>query len=137
MTSLATRKQVEALFEYLDDHPNGVSVPQIEAHLSTLFTHVNHVPGLVYLARNQFGDGVIVTAYDYGRGVYIYRFAKSVHEGGTYVERRVMMIRSIITNVIGLIDRLLAKFPAEDGTRMIEARTRLQDAHRILDNSRP
>lgn len=135
MTSY-TQQQVEALLEYLDDNPNGVSRWEIHQHLQQHFRRVRHVPGLVYLARNRFGKEVIVTQYDYYRGQYLYSFAQSLAEGATYVERRVRMIRAIIFNVIGLIDRLMEKFPDEAAVPMQEARARLIAAHTILDDSR-
>jgi hypothetical protein len=139
MTSPTTRAQVEALMDYIVRHPKGVSIWQIDRHLKNMnrWASIRHVPNLVYLARNQFGSDVIVTAYDYRRGAYVYRMAQSLAEGSTYVERRVRLIRGIISNVIGLVDRLIAKYPTQAGVPMAEARARLIAAHTILDDSRP
>lgn len=126
-----TQAQVVDLLQYLDTHE--ASTRQIERHIERNHGSPRGAHYLIWLARYQFGDDIVLCEYNYGRGEYIYRTARSAPESRVYVGRRARLARTHVVNCGTMTDRAIAKFPDEDAEIMQMVRSNLRGAVTFLD----
>lgn len=105
------------MVEYLSKHPNA-KADELQNDLAKHFANASYVHHVISFVRNKVGTEVLVCSYDRVRHAWTYSLAMSAQESFEYVRGRRVKVRNEAGNLVQILNRCEAKWPADSDLRL-------------------
>jgi len=122
-----------AMVDHLVTHKDQTA-RQLQAMLEGEFPERRpYVHSVISWVRNKAGHEVLVREYDRNTHTHLYRLGLSAEDGYRYVTDRKAKVRAETSNIVGILNRIEHRFPADFDAEMRMARVMLDSVVRLLD----